>query len=271
LLEFVELARRARGDELLGVIKMDVDSLGHAFDRALGAGDGLARVRSLSAELDRFFAEALGAEQRTPRFADLYTVFAGGDDLLLVGPWDAALDFAGRIQELFAARFGALGLTISAGVALIKPKRPIRQAAEAAEAALHRAKTDTAADVQPKDQCAAFGQVWKWRDHAEVRAVAQRLAGWVEAGAAERGWLHTVLELAMARRSGELEATARLAHHVARNWPAWHDRDPVRAGMRAFGDRLIADFDDAQEPATRFLEAATRWALAATRARSQEE
>lgn len=189
-IEFIDLAVRARGAPLLGVLKADVDSLGAALSLTLQqAVDGATELRIFSAALDRFFAETLQAEMLRKPWDNIYTVFAGGDDMLAVGPWNVMLDFANHIHGLFDRQFGAAAgrrpsaapLTISAGVAVIKPKYPVHLASQQAEELLELAKGERAPRAdQPKDQCAALGGLWKWVDHEAIIKTGKQLADWVE-------------------------------------------------------------------------------------------
>lgn len=300
LTEFVELAAEARGVPMLGVLKADVDSLGAAVSSLLGHNgrDGRAALRGFSQALDGFFAvklqqqmrAAAGRTDRANRWDLIYTVFAGGDDMLLVGPWDVMLDFAGHMQRLFDAEFGARArqrpspgpLTISAGVAIIKPKYPVHLAAGQAEDLLQSAKADAAVGATgPKDQCAALGQLWKWQDHEAVIAAGKKLADWVDTGVIRRGWLHTVLQLALLRH-GEAGpeyagvppqvATSRLVYHVARNWPKARDANDAATQARRWIDNVVQHFDDKLEqapPEVRYLPAILRYAILATRSREE--
>lgn len=271
--EFTELADHARGDRLLGVLKMDVDRLGEAMVGALDRG--LPTLAHLSRRLDEFFAVTLQADlrDRDSPWRDLYTIFSGGDDLLMVGPWNVAFDFAHHVRRRFSGAFGPEGLTISAGLALSKPKRPIHLAAEEAEALLEQAKTCPAPGAAaPRDQCATLGQVWKWQDHKYVANTACLLADWVDRGTAQRGWLHTLLGLFEMRHGlaqaapPDPTATARLAYHIARNYPPRSARDGAKADdVRTWADTLLADFDAMGRVETSYLPAALRYALAATR------
>jgi CRISPR-associated protein Csm1 len=299
-IEFEKLAAESRGAPMLGVLKADVDSLGQAIGDVLGScrADGAKALAAFSDALDRFFSETLQQAMSRNPWNLIYTVFAGGDDMLLVGPWSLILDFAGHARRLFAERFGRGGstppvpasLTFSAGIAIIKPRYPLHLAVQQADGLLAQAKTVPAfAFGTPKDQCAALGGLWKWADHKEVIGDGRRLADWVDAGVIQRGWLHTLLELTRLRR-GEAGpvyrgvhpavATSRLAYHVARNWPGKRDKprtdfDRAASEARAWIDAVLAEFDitdpAAQQGRLRHLPVVVRYALLATRSGSTED
>lgn len=277
-LEFLEIARTARGDNLLGVLVADADSLGVAIDSSLAGQRDLSGLTNLSRSLDAFFSGDLKSEieKRCGKWKEVYTIFSGGDDLVMVGPWDVMFAFAGQLQRLFHDRFGAQGLTLSAGLALIKPKRPIKAAVAEAEHLLEIAKTVAGpGEAAPKEQCVAFGQTWKWRNHGTILDTALRFVRWVEVGQMERGWLHTLLGLVEARHPDILVGaqvvrppnplvTARLAHHVTRNYR----RD---SEARRWAEDLIRRFDETANIGARYLPAALRYALTATRTASEME
>lgn len=259
---FTDLAEtHSQGDPLLAVFKADADSLGVRFEQLLKTG-GLDAIQGLSDRLDEFFASRLRRElaNRTGRWWPIYTIFAGGDDLIMVGPWNVMVDFAGTMRQWFAEEFSDHGLTLSAGLELMKPKRPIKPAVERAELLLIEAKDSG------KDRMAAFGQVWQWKDHAAIIDAARQLVEWADAGDIQRGWLHTLLELALARHGEKSDplATARLAYHVDRNWKKG-------TPARRWADRLINDFDDRGQIQVRYLPAIVRYALTATRTPGDRE
>lgn len=295
-IEFVKLATRGRGAAMLGVLKADADSLGAAMSATLheSGGDRSAVMRDLSQALDRFFAEALEAEKTRPdsRWSSIYTVFSGGDDMLAVGPWDVVLDFAGHVRETFNKRFGPgaaqspsrMPLTISAGVAIIKPRYPIHLAAQQAEELLEQAKARSAPRAdQAKDQCAALGSLWKWHDHDAIIGAGKQLADWVDAGVVQRSWLHTLLQLAHLRRGQtgpeyagvhSALATSRLAYHVARNWPKPRRGDELPPPARQWVEKILREFDQfatSTHVATLHLPAIVRYAILATRSGGSEE
>jgi CRISPR-associated protein Csm1 len=90
----------------------------------------------------------------------LYVIFSGGDDLLVLGPWDHILRFAQRVQEEFAAYVCANpAITISAGIAVVPPQLPVAVAVEAAEKCLERAKKDG------RNRIVIFGESLPWHDN----------------------------------------------------------------------------------------------------------
>jgi CRISPR-associated protein Csm1 len=270
-IDFAEIASRARGDKLLGVLKADADSLGLIIDQTLKEARDLSPLTQLSRELDDFFAGTLASELSKREWENIYTIFAGGDDLMLLGPWNVVVDFAGYVHDLFQAKFARRGMTLSAAVAFLKPRRPIRFGAEQAEHLLEQAKTEAALNhTEPKDQVAAFGQIWKWRDHTNIMRAGQQLVQWFGVKALERGWLHTLLEIALSRHNGELRATSRLAYHVARNYPRVTDRDPAKAELRRWANRLVNELDELKTVDTIYLPAIARYALTATRSRQED-
>jgi CRISPR-associated protein Csm1 len=130
----------AIGHAMLGALKADVDHLGLVTGYGLGHDVSLARVGSLSRSLDLFFKGFLTEALQT-RYPHVYTVFSGGDDLFLIGPWYDLVRFLPDLHEWFrrqAARNPHV--TVSAGLAFTKAQTPVRELARAAEGALDAAK-----------------------------------------------------------------------------------------------------------------------------------
>jgi CRISPR-associated protein Csm1 len=267
--EFVELAERAKGDRLLGLLKMDADHLGQHIHDLLAEAHDLSPLSSFSRELDDFFAETLTAKMKEEPWRNLYTIFAGGDDLMIVGAWNEAFDFAAEIQKAFAERFSSRGLTLSGGLAIFKPKLPIKTVAAEADELLFKAKeTLLSGEEKSRDQFAGFGQVWKWRDHKEIAGTAKSLVRWIEEKRFKRGWLHTLLRLAMQRQAKPQQLESRLATaHLAYFWT--RNFDPKDREVWEFGKKLVNHFDALDTVEAKYLPAITRYALAATRSKEE--
>ncbi|MGR3220096.1 MAG: type III-A CRISPR-associated protein Cas10/Csm1 [Candidatus Anammoxibacter sp.] len=91
-------------------------------------------------------------------FSQIYTVFSGGDDMLLVGPWETMIIFSIFLNSQFR-KFTSNNkyITLSAGLTFVKPKHPIASAIKQAESLLDISKE------QGKDRITLFGTTIKWK------------------------------------------------------------------------------------------------------------
>lgn len=194
--------KRIVGRDLLAIIKADVDFLGRIFAEGLGSDRSPARIAQLSRLVDGYFSERLPWLLRRD-FPSTYTVYAGGDDLLLVSPWRQALPLVLALREDFAAFAGGNpNLTLSAGVAFVHPKHPLALAVEEAEEALQAAKS-TPPERPQKDRVGVFGRVLTWRELAETLALAEALNEAVRRGDLPPTFLHRMRWFAARRRAAE--------------------------------------------------------------------
>jgi CRISPR-associated protein Csm1 len=162
---FDELQKEVKGGfERLGALRMDVDNLGDIFSRGFGepgASDNLAtlaRLSTLSFQISLFFEGWV--KELCERQPDLiYPVYAGGDDLFLIGPWDIMPELAMQIRKDFAEFTGGHpALHLSGGMAFIGGKYPVYQAAKDAEEAEKLAKR-----LPGKNAFGFLGQAWQWQ------------------------------------------------------------------------------------------------------------
>ena len=167
VLTFEDIASESRGRPVLGFLKMDVDNLGELLVFGLKRTQGphldtIARIMTLSRSLETFFS---GWVQNLLErdFLLCYSIFSGGDDLFVAGPWDQVLDLAARVREDFRRWVGRDDVTISAGVVLTDPRHPISSAAEEAEEALKQSK-----DREEKDCITLLGHTLTWGEWASI-------------------------------------------------------------------------------------------------------
>ncbi len=184
---FSDLAEASEGIERLGILRMDVDSLGRVFSEGLGKRASISRLATLSFLMQVFFDGWLSHVcDEWPLSKDghgkLYLTYAGGDDLFLVGAWDAMPEVAWRIQQDFNAFVsGNKNVTISAGVSLVTKKFPIYRAAEMAHAALddQAKRTRWLRDGKKvaKDAISFLGKPLGWEDFELARQMRELLEG----------------------------------------------------------------------------------------------
>ncbi|MCF6265493.1 MAG: type III-A CRISPR-associated protein Cas10/Csm1 [Desulfuromusa sp.] len=131
------------GKSLLGAFKADVDNLGFIFSIGLGHRISISRFASLSRMISHFFSNHLvqRIKEKNSKFRDIYLVFAGGDDLFLLGPWIQVIEFAEQIGAEFR-RYVAdnKDVTLSAGISVVKPLLPMHTIADEADKLLEESK-----------------------------------------------------------------------------------------------------------------------------------
>lgn len=179
---FEHLCKGGEGITRLGILRMDVDGLGYIFSQGLGQQRyTLSRLATLSRSLDWFFRGYLNdiisqpgqfidypiAGINTAHHKHLNLIYAGGDDLFLLGRWDVVLNMAQAFRKAFA-RFTCENsrLGLSGGLVLVPPKYPIVQAARHADESERRAKShETHLNQQrfEKDSLALFGTPLHWK------------------------------------------------------------------------------------------------------------
>jgi CRISPR-associated protein Csm1 len=160
-----------RGIVALGVLKGDVDNLGLIFQSGIRDAS-FARMATLSRQLNNFFAVYLPwlCHQET-KFRNTYTVFAGGDDFFLIGPWRSQMQLAQLMREKFTQFVANKQITFSAALVNLKPGIPVRHFGEFAEAALEQAKSKD----EHKDKVYCFAEVLQWHELRELLIIAEEL------------------------------------------------------------------------------------------------
>lgn len=185
VMTFDDLAKSSckidKGIKRLGVLRLDVDDLGIAFSSGFVSDKDkiednlryatLSRYADLSKDISMFFKVAinkicagdltgcvdfeekafniLGIAKAKKRKVNI--IYAGGDDLFLVGAWDEVLEVAIDINRAFK-QFTNGKLTLSAGMAMFSPTYPISKMAEIAGLLVQMSK-----NRKDKNSIALFG------------------------------------------------------------------------------------------------------------------
>lgn len=185
VMTFDDLAKSSckidKGIKRLGVLRLDVDDLGIAFSSGFVSDKDkiednlryatLSRYADLSKDISMFFKVAinkicagdligcvdfeekafniLGIAKAQKRKVNI--IYAGGDDLFLVGAWDEVLEVAIDINRAFK-QFTNGRLTLSAGMAMFSPTYPSSKMAEIAGLLVQMSK-----NRKDKNSIALFG------------------------------------------------------------------------------------------------------------------
>lgn len=174
--DFDHLAETAQGVHWLGVLRMDIDDLGELFRNGLGDSATLSRVAGLSQSLRLFFEAYLPqiCRQQNQQWATaegkgkVYLLYAGGDDLFVVGAWSALPHLAQTIREELRRYAGSDHVTISAGIAVEHEKHPLYRLAEQAKHALDDRAKEHVYHGKRKDAICFLQEAMGWAQFAEV-------------------------------------------------------------------------------------------------------
>ena len=132
------LANASEGVQWFGALRMDVDDLGTVFTEKLDNAT-ISRLATLSESLRLFFEGYVPLLCREYNAAQeqeiLELIYAGGDDIFLVGGWSALPEIAERIRSEFRQFVTGDHVTLSGGIAIEHKKYPLYQfAAQSGEA-----------------------------------------------------------------------------------------------------------------------------------------
>ena len=151
------------GDTYLGILMMDVDGLGKRFIKGFKT---LEDYKKFSGKVTEFFEKTVPNKLAEPFKDFINVIYAGGDDLFIIGRWDKLVEFAEVIHRETEKTFlndsyidngETQKISISGGIAIVKPKFPISKGAELAKEAEGASKSITG-----KNAFTIFGKTIKW-------------------------------------------------------------------------------------------------------------
>lgn len=224
------------GNTNLGILRMDVDGLGKRF---ITGFDSISQYKAFSERLVEFFEKKTEKIQQESVFKPyLNIIYAGGDDLFVVGRWDKVIDFAERIHQETKERFGSDGISISGGVAIVQPKFPIAKAAELAGDAESAAKQFRNGE---KNAFCMLGKTVSWNQEFDyVKSFKQQFVTLIKEYDLSKGILHKLMLYSsiadrnkMLRKEGKAENFSYI----------WHISYYLTRFMKRYeSNRVVCDF-----------------------------
>ncbi|MEW6108102.1 MAG: type III-A CRISPR-associated protein Cas10/Csm1 [Nitrospirota bacterium] len=174
-LNYTDKPDKFTGIEALGILKADVDNLGLIFSCGLRRSS-LSRFATLSRQMNNFFSIYLPyVLTKRDDFKNIYTVFGGGDDLFLIGPWNRIIDFASFLNNSFNEYVCSNNqVTISTGISINKPGEPLLSISERAEDALKKSKRNE------RDSITLFDEEVKWHEFKKLEEIKKTLYDWID-------------------------------------------------------------------------------------------
>ena len=180
------------GVDALGILKADVDDLGALMTCGLKKKNlTISRLATLSRQINFFFGLYLPyLLKNNDNFKDIYTVFAGGDDLFLIGPWNSIIELSRRLSKDFADYVcNNPEIHFSSGIVVRKANSPVDQMGEAAEKELGLSKD------MGKKRISIFDQTVTWDELFDLSDVRESLNDWKDRGLINNAMLYRLNEL----------------------------------------------------------------------------
>lgn len=167
ILDNSELAAKSNSAfERIGVLKADVDNLGQLLFEGLDLRSA-ALTATLSETMTLFFGGWLDAICQSSAYANsVYVLYAGGDDLLILGTWEVMPLLARQIAQDFRTYMGDNpAIHLSAGISLVGAKEPLHAAIDQADKTLAAAKQF---NQRTKNAIGFLGHTWSWEQFEAV-------------------------------------------------------------------------------------------------------
>lgn len=196
VLSFEQLAQISKGSNKLGILKMDVDNLGLIFSEGLN-NCTISKLSTLSSYLDLFFLGIINnianeykvyesdsqngeiqiktkneedyiyltrTDNNQKELSTIYIDYSGGDDLLVIGPYDDIMDFSLNLRNKFNKwTCDNNSITLSGGIQLINSKFPIGKAIELCENNLEKSKS------AGKNKITLFNEILSWDSNGQIK------------------------------------------------------------------------------------------------------
>ena len=251
------------GSTDLGILRMDVDGLGKRFIEGFNS---IAEYKTFSKRLVDFFEKETKIIQQELAFKPyLNIIYAGGDDLFVVGRWDKVIDFAERIRQETNNRFGNDGISISGGIAVVQPKFPISKAAELAGDAENAAKQFRNGE---KNAFHMLGKTVSWdKEFDYVKSFKQQFVSLIENYDLSKGILHKLMLYSsiadrnnVLRKEGKPEDFSYIWHisyYLTRYMKRYENNQTICDFCRSLRDREI-DYRNGRN--LELIALAARWA-----------
>lgn len=251
------------GSSDLGILRMDVDGLGKRF---IDGFDSIAQYKAFSKRLVEFFENETWKIQQEPVFKPyLNIIYAGGDDLFVVGRWNKVIDFAERIHQETKERFSNDGISISGGIAVVQPKFPISKGAELAGDAENAAKSFRNGE---KNAFHMLGKTVSWNQEFNyVKSFKQQFVTLIKQYDLSKGILHKLMlyssiadQNKLRRKEGKAENFSYIWHisyYLTRFMKRYESNQAVSDFCLALRDKEI-DYRDGRK--LELIALAARWA-----------
>ena len=177
-------------------VKGDIDNLGLILQSGI-KNTTFATMSGLSRQINNFFAIWLPSECLSESKAkNIYTVFAGGDDFYLIGPWLDMVEILPKIRRCFENYVcHNQRITFSVGMCMTRSGDDVVSMSSMAEDALDKAKKREIANETVKNAVCCFGQVVSYEEYSDLLQKADKLDEFYQRYNLSVGYIYGLLAL----------------------------------------------------------------------------
>lgn len=234
------------GVKALMALKADVDGMGD-FIKNSTITDSFAKFNFFSRMVDYYFSVYV-PHLMSKKYQNTYTIFAGGDDLFILGAWDEVIGLSKEIRNDFR-KFCEEKLSLSAGMIMTKSNKPVNFIAQISESWLEKAKEHEGYNKKFKDAISLFGETVKWDDYLDDKGLMKELNLLSD----NTAFLYRLIELvAMSKKvkGGDIEATI---WKSKLNYSFYRNMDMDKESNRKFMSNVSTMIDKYPEETKMFL------------------
>lgn len=238
----------------LGILRMDVDGLGSRFIRGF---KDLDEYTQFSEHLHAFFSKNIYAIQQKDTYkSHLNIIYAGGDDLFVVGRWDKVIEFAAEVRDQFVSHTKGEDLSISGGVAIVNAKFPIAKAAQMAGEAEDCAKNYISPTNKSKNAICFFGETISWtEEYDKVLQLKNDFVYYITTHGVSKGVLHQLMQYAEMAKEGHHRYIWHSTYYLTRM---------LKENKNDYAKKFLQELRDKQMPQgtanMKLIALAARWA-----------
>ncbi|RDE79573.1 type III-A CRISPR-associated protein Cas10/Csm1 [Haemophilus parahaemolyticus] len=253
IVAFEDIQTKDEGQKALMTLKGDVDNLGTIFQKGIKPAN-IAKMAALSRQMNQFFSLWLPAycAENSP---NMYTVFAGGDDFFLIGPWHSTQKVAYAMQHAFA-RYVAENPEIhfSVGMVMSKSNIPVPRLGDLAEEALEKSKGidkgEKVSTAEGKNAVTIFNRSVKWADWKQLCDLEEEIHRLAETYKVSTSYLYSLIRLCeQAADEKNIESTMwrsrfyyRTARYVTDKLPKENRNKALSEMSISLGDKGIGSY-----------------------------
>lgn len=201
VMSFEEIANLSASKNL-GLLKGDVDNLGLTINYGLKITEiddaenkinditSISRVSTMSRMLDTFFSFWL--KEKLKKDNMYYIVYAGGDDFMILGPWDKLVNTANDIRQYFEEFVGNNeNITLTSAITLLRAKEPIYYGTKQVQEAEKFGK------ISGKNGLVLFNKYIPWNKFYEIKRLIDFLDDNMNKGIFSQAFIYRLLKYTM--------------------------------------------------------------------------